>query len=202
MAAEFGLIEEKSILQDFEEEKSAVAMPLDLEEDVQLELIPGDSEEPLKVSRKAALISKLIFRTLEPDGEKPREKQETTIPIPGVKKASLEYVIEYMEHHKGEESPLVEKPLRHKEMAKVCKDPWDAEFAIRVWEHRQRGSLFPSTIFLNSTCFFLLSGRYDLVKAANYMDIQGLLHLVIACLASLIRGGNFLCVPTGQLIFF
>jgi len=73
-----------------------------------------------------------------------------------------------MNHHKGVEPPIIEKPLRSKVMREVCKDSWDAEYIDAIGEDRQE--------------------LYDLILAANYMDIKSLLHLGCAKVASLIKG--------------
>ena len=88
--------------------------------------------------------------------------------MPGVRGEILAKVVEYLVYHKGTEPPPPEKPLRSKVMKDVCKDPWDAEYIDKVGEHRQ-----------------LL---YDLILAANYMDIKSLLHLGCAKVATLIKG--------------
>jgi len=62
----------------------------------------------------------------------------------------------------------VEKPLRSKKMKEVVKVPWDADFIDKIGEVRQ--------------------DLYDVILAANYMDITGLLHLGCAKVASLIKG--------------
>jgi S-phase kinase-associated protein 1 len=77
-------------------------------------------------------------------------------------------VVEYMNQHKGVQPPIVEKPLWSNVMADVCSDPWDAAFIDRVDEVRQT--------------------LYDLILAANYMDVKSLLHLGCAKVASLIKG--------------
>ena len=74
-----------------------------------------------------------------------------------------------MKHHKGAEAEIVEKPLRSKVMKDVCKDPFDAEFVNRVHDSG-------------------LQNLYDLILAANYMDVKPLLHLGCAKVASLIKG--------------
>jgi len=73
-----------------------------------------------------------------------------------------------MNHHKGKELPIIEKPLRSKIMKDVTKDDWDAEYIDKIGENRQQ--------------------LYDLILAANYMDIKTLLHLGCAKVASLIKG--------------
>ncbi len=64
---------------------------------------------------------------------------------------------------------IVEKPLKSNKMGDVCKDPWDAKFIDDV-DNRSRQQL------------------YDIILAANYLDIRSLLHLGCAKVASLIKG--------------
>ena len=88
--------------------------------------------------------------------------------MPGVHSSILTRVVEYMQYHKGVEPPPPEKPLRSRSMRDVCKDPWDADFMDRIGEQRQ-----------------LL---YDVILAANYMDIKTLLNLGCAKVATIIKG--------------
>ncbi len=132
----------------------------------------GDSSGSLKlqskdgkafdVDRKNAFISTLVKTGLDTDAS------ATEIPIPGVKSDILEEVIKYMNHHKGIEPAIIEKPLRSKVMKDVCKDAWDAKYIDHIGDNRQQ--------------------LYDLILAANYMDIKSLLHLGCAKVASLIKG--------------
>merc|ERR1719346_90628 len=71
-------------------------------------------------------------------------------------------------HHVGVEPPIVESPLKSTTMSEVCSDKWDAKFIDDIGELRQ--------------------DLYDLILAANYMDIKSLLHLGLAKVASLIKG--------------
>ncbi len=73
-----------------------------------------------------------------------------------------------MEHHQGVEPPIIPKPLRSKEMKQVVTDEWDAKFIDKIGENRK--------------------ALYDVILAANYMDIKSLLHLGCAKVASLIKG--------------
>jgi S-phase kinase-associated protein 1 len=126
-----------------------------------LKLVSKDKKE-FEVERKHAFVSTLVKTSLDTDAA------ATEVPIPGVHSAILSEVLTYMNHHKGVEPPIVEKPLRSKVMKDVCKDPFDAEFIDRIGENRQ--------------------ALYDLILAANYMDIKSLLHLGCAKVASLIKG--------------
>lgn len=130
-------------------------------EDVQISLMSKESEK-LTVSKKHAFISSLVKTALEQDSS----SQE--VPIPGVTKSTLEKVIEYMVHHEGKEPALIPKPLRSSDMKAVCTDKWDATYIDNLGENRQ--------------------DLYDLILAANYMDVKSLLHLGCAKVASLIKG--------------
>jgi len=144
-----------------EKKEEVGSLSLDEEEGGSLRLKSKD-EKTFEVERKNAFISTLVKTSLE------NEKTASEVPIPGVKSEILEKVIEYMNHHKGVEPPIIEKPLRSKVLKDVCKDPWDADFIDRIGENRQE--------------------LYDLILAANYMDVKSLLHLGCAKVASLIKG--------------
>jgi len=96
------------------------------------------------------------------------DSSASELPLLGVKADVLQKVIDFMTHHKGTEPPIIEKPLRSKLMKDVCRDSWDADFIDRIGDDRQQ--------------------LYDLILAANYLDIKSLLHLGCAKVASLIKG--------------
>jgi S-phase kinase-associated protein 1 len=126
-----------------------------------LMLISKDKKE-FKIERKFAKMSKLIRTALEND------EKEDTIPIVGVQSHILELVVQYLKEHKGVEPQAIEKPLRSKKMSDVCPYKWDATYIDKIGDTRQN--------------------LYDLVLAGNYLDIQPLLHLGCAKIASLIKG--------------
>jgi S-phase kinase-associated protein 1 len=117
---------------------------------------------PPQVGRQAALISTLVKTAVESDDG------ANEVAIPAVEGDILELILNYMNQHKGTEPPLVDKPLRSKVMKDVCKTSFDAEYIDDIGENRQQ--------------------LYDLILAANYMDIKSLLHLGCAKVASLIKG--------------
>lgn len=123
---------------------------------------PGENAEDVEIDKKNAFVSVLVKTSIEND------EDATEVPLPGVEGPILKLVTEYMNHHKGVEPPIIEKPLRSKVMKDVCKDNWDADYIDKIGEDRQQ--------------------LYDLILAANYMDIRSLLHLGCAKVASLIKG--------------
>jgi S-phase kinase-associated protein 1 len=152
--------EDNQYEQQYERKQEGEGLSLD---DVtgNIKLTSKDKKE-FDIEKKHAFVSTLIKTTLDTD------TSATEVPIPGVNAVILTEVITYMNHHKGVEPPIVEKPLRSKVMKDVCKDPFDADFIDRIGENRQ--------------------ALYDLILAANYMDIKSLLHLGCAKVASLIKG--------------
>jgi S-phase kinase-associated protein 1 len=110
------------------------------------------------VKRKVALGSELIKTMTEND------KDETSIPLPNVKGNILEKVIAYLEHHVHNPAKEIERPLRSANMREVV-EQWDADF-VEV----EQDVLF------------------ELILAANYMDIKPLLDLTCAKVASMLKG--------------
>jgi len=127
-----------------------------------LKLVAKDGKTSFEVDKKHAFVSNLVKTSLEND------TSASSLDIPGVSGPILEKVVEYVNHHKGVEPPIIEKPLRSKVLKDVCQDKWDAEYIDKIGENRQN--------------------LYDLILAANYMDIKSLLHLGCAKVASLIKG--------------
>ena len=86
------------------------------------------------------------------------------IPLPNVKSQVLHKVIEFCEHHLQEPMTEIEKPLKSQVMADVVQK-WYADF-----------------VDLEQVLLF------ELILAANYMDIKPLLDLTCATVASMIKG--------------
>ena len=113
-----------------------------------------------KVSRGVALMSALVKNMLEGSDE----SEEINVPLPLVKNDILERVILFCVQH--EKSPMAEidKPLKSSNMSELV-DEWDAKFIDK-----------PQDII------------FELILAANYMDIKSLLDLSCSKYASLIKG--------------
>lgn len=86
------------------------------------------------------------------------------IPLPNVKATVLQKVIEFSTHHLTEPMNDIEKPLKSAVMAEIVQT-WYAEY-VNVEQ-------------------VLL---FELILAANYMDIKPLLDLTCATVASMIKG--------------
>ena len=92
------------------------------------------------------------------------DEDVTEIPLPNVKAAVLRKVIEFCQHHKTEPMTEIEKPLKSAQMAEVVQK-WYADF-----------------VAVEQVLLF------ELILAANYMDIKPLLDLTCATVASMIKG--------------
>jgi len=118
----------------------------------------SQDEERFSVTRRVALMSELVKTMIEND------KEERELPLPNVKGSTLAKVVEYMKYHTETPAKEIEKPLKSSNMAEVVSQ-WDAEF-VEVEQEM----------------------LFELILAANYMDIKPLLDLSCAKVASLIKG--------------
>merc|ERR1719253_1663580 len=138
------------------------------QEEPVLGLDEGDDDETLKlvsqeqekftVPIKVARMSELVKTMADTD------KEEKEIPLPNVKGPVLAKVVEYMTYHASNPAQEIDKPLKSANMKEVV-NPWDANFVDVDQE--------------------LL---FELILAANYMDIKPLLDLTCATVASMIKG--------------
>ena len=139
-------------------------LSLDADEKEAILTLTSSDNHKFEISQKAGSLSKLIKNSIE--GE--NVDLSVNIPIPNVEGAILKLVVDFLKYHDGEYTHVIEKPLKSKNMKEVCEDEWDANFIDNVGEDRKT--------------------LYDLIMAANYMDIHGLLHLGGAKVASFIKG--------------
>jgi len=92
------------------------------------------------------------------------DKEEKEMPLPNVKPYILGKVNEYIKYHHSNPADEIEKPLKSANMREVVSE-WDASFVEIEQEH-----------------------LFELILAANYMDIKPLLDLTCAKVASMIKG--------------
>lgn len=116
--------------------------------------------ERFEVDKDVAQMSVLVKEMTEEDDE----DDELEVPLPNVKSSVLRRVIAFCEHHVQEPMHDIEKPLKSSNMSEVVSE-WDANF-VKV----EQDLLF------------------ELILAANYMDIKSLLDLTCAKVASMIKG--------------
>jgi S-phase kinase-associated protein 1 len=118
----------------------------------------GDSFE---LPLEIAQMSELV-KTMIEEEEEGDEAQE--IPLPNVKTAVLSKVMEFCKHYKEDPMTEIEKPLKSANMKEVVQE-WYSDFV----------SVEQEVLF-------------ELILAANYMDIKPLLDLTCATVASMIKG--------------
>jgi hypothetical protein len=117
-----------------------------------LKLLSKEGREFTVQNHKHAIAqSNLVKTSMDTDSE------ASEVPLLGVSFETLAKIIEYIDHHQLAVAELIEKPLRSKIMKDVCKDPWDADFIDKLAENRKM--------------------LYDIILAANYLDMPPLLHL-------------------------
>lgn len=111
----------------------------------------------MNVPQKIAMMSQLVKTMNEGD----RETKE--IPLTNIRTEILEKVIAFMTHYADSAPKEIEKPLKTTNLADAV-PAWDAEF-----------------VEVDKTTL------YDLVTAANFMDVKPLLELACAKVAIIIK---------------
>ena len=114
--------------------------------------------EVLEVEVETAKQSVLINGLIEDGGT------DDDIPIAQVNKPIMEKVLEFCAHMRDNQPPEIEKPLSSTDLSQVV-DQWHANF-VNVDQEM----------------------LFEIVMAANYLDIKPLLELSCAKVASLIKG--------------
>eukprot|EP00538_Stauroneis_constricta_P011891 CAMPEP_0119546420 /NCGR_PEP_ID=MMETSP1352-20130426/855_1 /TAXON_ID=265584 /ORGANISM="Stauroneis constricta, Strain CCMP1120" /LENGTH=171 /DNA_ID=CAMNT_0007591127 /DNA_START=80 /DNA_END=595 /DNA_ORIENTATION=+ len=130
---------------------------------VEVNLISKEGDS-FPVTLNVAKMSELVKSMMdEEDGD---DDDDTTkeIPLPNVKANVLQKVLEFCKHHMTEPMTEIEKPLKSSLMADVVQK-WYADF-----------------VDIEQVLLF------ELILAANYMDIKPLLDLTCATVASMIKG--------------
>jgi len=94
-----------------------------------------------------------------------QDYEDNDIPMTDIRGDILKKVVEYLEHYKSTEPKEITRPLPSNNLGDVT-DEWDISYL--------------NNIDLDST--------FDLINAANYMDIKPLLDLSCAKIASLMKG--------------
>lgn len=112
----------------------------------------------VQIDAKAAEKSKLLSGLIA-------DYDNSDIPLPEVKQDILNKVIQYLTYYKDKVPKEIPKPLPTATLGD-CLDQWDLDF-------------------INS---FQLNDVFDLINAANYMDIPSLLDLACCKIASVMKG--------------
>lgn len=116
----------------------------------------------LEVDKEAALVSKLIDQTLEGTDD----DEEASLPLPDVTAATLEKIIEFMNMYKINPVSEIKKPLApDSDLSKILENT--PEY-IKYLQEFDNGT--PEE----------LEKLYELILAADYMDIRPLLDLACA----------------------
>jgi hypothetical protein len=132
-----------------------------------ISLMSKDGKD-FSLEKRYAMISGVVCTALDGDST------ATEVPMINIESRELKLIVEYMNHHKGKEPPIVAKPLKSKIMAEVVNDPWDATFIDSV----NTDTKDPENV----------QDIKRLLMAVNWASIHSLLHLCSAKVASVIKG--------------
>ena len=121
-----------------------------------------------KLTAKEALLSNLFKNILSCDNNDNENDEENNNEVKiDYNSDIVEAIVTFLKYHNGVAPPEISKPLSSSNMNDVTTE-WCASFLVKYAKKKK----------------FL----YDLVNASNYLDIQSLLHLCCAKIASLIKG--------------
>jgi len=120
--------------------------------------VTSSNDQEFEIEREIAEQSVTIKNMLDDLGE-----TDQPIPLPNVNSKILQKVIEYCKYHHEHPTPASEEKEKEKRTDDII--PWDAEFC-RVDQ---------ATLF-------------ELILAANYLDIKPLLDLTCKTVANMIKG--------------
>jgi S-phase kinase-associated protein 1 len=115
--------------------------------------------EIFEVEPEVACMSTLIKNMVDDSGT------DEEIPLPNVKTAILSKVIDYCKFHKDNPAEEIQKPLKSVNLVECGVSEWDSEYV----------NIEQEVLF-------------ELILAANYLDIKSLLDLTCAKVASMIKG--------------
>ena len=118
------------------------------------------SDKVFSIDKRYVSLSNVIKSSLEED------PLATEFPFTKIKSDSMEKIIEYLNHHKGEVPSEIEKPIKHNTMREITNE-WDADFIDEISKNRR-----------------LL---FELISFSNYLDINPLLHLCCAKIALIMK---------------
>ena len=125
----------------------------------------SNEDTPFEVSMKVARMSKLVESTFDEDSDDEDETEVKEIPLPNVSGDVLKKVIEYCNYYQNEEEMTpIQTPLKSCELDELVQ-AWYANF-VQVDQQM----------------------LFDLVAAANFMDIKPLLDLTCLAVSILIKG--------------
>ena len=128
-------------------------------ETTKLVLVSSDNQK-IEIDSESAQKSHLL-KGLMTDFNSSQEP----IPIPDIKADILNKVVEYLTYYKGKNPKDIPKPMPSANLSEIV-DEWDVKFINGIE----------------------LDSVFDLINAANYMDIPSLLDLSCAKIASLLKG--------------
>ena len=129
---------------------------------MQIKLQAGDNGEVFSVDVEVAKMSQTIKTMMEDLGME--DGQEEVVPLPNVDGAVLKMVIDWAKHHKEDPKPTEDAENK---VTYGCKIPeWDGEFLKDISQ----------------------PVLFDLILAANYLDIKGLLDVTCQTVANMIKG--------------
>lgn len=155
-------------LDDSKEPENENINGLDFDDENEEYFLVSSNGEKFQITLGALSLSGLAKNALSGD------ESERIIPIPRVESHILEIIIKYLEYHSNEPVPSNNIPdkISSGVFSEQVKCKWDVKFINDIMSDSNTAKI----------------NLYDLINAANYMDIKTLLDLGCTKVAAMIKG--------------
>jgi hypothetical protein len=141
--------------------------------DKEIDLISKEGDR-FRISLRDASVSKLVVAAFQTDSS------STELELSGVDTQTLRHFVEFMKQHRGTDARIPDKPIRSTKMVDIM-EKFDAEFADKLFVDTGRVGEDGHKIMDPQQLFSVL-------MATPYLGVPGLMHVLAAKIASLIKG--------------
>ena len=141
----------------------------DIDDDDEQYYLVSSNKVKFPITKKEMKLSTLIKTAISVS------KDDRDIPIPFVKESTMKHVMTYLKYHAV--NPIPNNNTSEELQSNVFSDEVKCEWDVKFIENDIMGD--PETA---------KSNIYDLINAANYMDIEPLLQIACTKIASMIKG--------------
>mmetsp|Transcript_33442 Transcript_33442/g.66097 ORF Transcript_33442/g.66097 Transcript_33442/m.66097 type:complete len:169 (+) Transcript_33442:162-668(+) len=131
------------------------------ENETTIKLLSSD-DQTFETSLAAAKVSSLVSSAINEEDD-----ESETIPLPLVTSKNLQKVIEFCEHYIADPMNDIDTPIQSSEMSDIVQE-WYSNFITPLKDDQR--------------------ALFEIILAANYMEVSPLLELGCAACASMMRG--------------
>ena len=139
--------------------------PEPIEDDGQIVILVSFEEDEFIIPRNAADLS-VVVKNMTEEWDDDFDPTEAKLPLVKIQSATLVKVIEFLKHYVDDPMTPIAKPIRSNRMSEICTEQWYANYV----DNMEKSML------------------YNVVLAANFMDIEPLLNLTCCKISTYLYG--------------